>query len=328
MKVCFVNRDPEGGGTSIEAIFDGLGRELKDEVVIVWFYYSNRHSILKNILNLRKEKADVYHITGGVYFLAYFIWKYSLILTIHDIGGYKELNGFKRWIYKELFLKWPIKLADAITTVSDFTRRDVLHYFGKEIAGKIQVIRNPIPLVFSRNDKPFNYNHPRILQVGTGANKNLFSVIQAVAGMDVSLIIIGKLSATDQEQLEFQHIQYENYFNLEYHEVYDQYCLADIVIFVSTHEGFGMPILEAHVTGRPVIASRNTSIPEIGGEGVHYIDDPLNIEEIKLGIRKVVEDEGYRQELIEKGFKNKERFKTEDVALEYYNLYKAVFTGH
>jgi glycosyltransferase involved in cell wall biosynthesis len=324
MKICFVNRDPGGGGTSIEEIFDGLGRELADEVDIAWFHYSGRHSIIKNIQSLRQKRADVYHITGGVYFLAYFLRSHSIILTIHDIGGYKELKGLKKWIYKVFFLQGPMKLASAITTVSDFTRKDVFHFFGNKVGNKIKVIPNPIPGEFHRNDKSFNYNNPRILQVGTGANKNLVSVIKAVAGMEVSLVIIGKLSTADQEHLESLNIRYENYFNLEYREVYNQYCLADIVLFVSTHEGFGMPVLEAQVTGRPVIASRITSIPEIGGEGVHFIDDPMNIAEIKAGIRKVIEDEHYRNELVEKGFKNKERFITEDVVQKYRNLYKTV----
>jgi len=328
MKVCLVNRDPEGGGTSIEEIFGGLSNELSDKVDIVWFHYSPRHSIIKNVQNLRQKRADVYHITGGVYFLAYFLLKHSIILTIHDIGGYKELKGLKRWIYRVFFLKFPMNLADAITTVSEFTRNDIIKFFGNRIANKIDVIHNPIPSEFSRNDKSFNSNLPRILQVGTGANKNLISVIKAVAGMEVSLVIIGKLSITDQEHLKSYNIRFENYYNLKYDEVYDQYCSADMVLFVSTHEGFGMPVLEAQVLGRPVIASRCTSIPEIGGEGVHYIDDPLNISEIRAGIRKVIEDVHYRNDLIEKGFKNKERFKTSDVAQEYSNLYRIVYAKH
>lgn len=327
MKICFVNRDPELGGTSIEEIFEGLGLELADKIDIVWYHYSGRHSFIRNIRNLLQLKADVYHITGGVYFLAYFLLRHSIILTIHDIGGYKELRGLKRWIFKVFFLKWPMKLSDAITTVSEFTRNDIIKYFGSKIANKIDVIHNPIPKEFRQNDKPFNSGYSRILQVGTGANKNLISIIKAVAGMDIILVIIGKLSASYKEILDFLNIRYENYFKIDYREVYDQYCKADIVMVVSIQEGFGMPVLEAQVIGRPVIASRTTSIPEVGGEGVHYIDDPLNIDEIKSGIRKVIENEPYRNQLIEKGFRNKERFIAEDIAQKYYNIYKKVIAG-
>ena len=324
MKVCFVHRDPSSGGTSIEEIFQGLIEVLEEKISIQQFHYNKRHSLLHNLRRLKQMNADIYHITGGVYFIAPFIRHKKVIITIHDIGHFRQLKGIKRWIFGLLYFKWPIYRADAITSVSEFTADNLRQWFGDKIQRKLYVIPNPVPGIFLKMERPFQKIKPRILQVGTNLNKNLDSVIKAINGLDVILVIIGELLHDDKLQLEKHSISYENYSRLNYTEVYEQYCLADIVIFVSTYEGFGMPVIEAQATGRPVIASYITSIPEVGGKGVHYIQDPFNVQEIREGILKVINDDTYRAKLINEGFRNVQRYDKERIAKEYLSLYKSV----
>ncbi len=321
MNICIVYRDPSKGGTSIEEIFRGLFEILKLKTTASQYVFQAQMTLWRNVILLRKQDASLYHITGGVYFLAYFLWDRNVVLTIHDIGRYKELQGLKKVIYREILLRGPMLIAHRITAVSQYTKDDLIKVFGHHIAAKIRVIYNPVPVEFVRNRKTFNYKEPRILHVGTSKNKNLSSTIKALKNIKCNFVIIGRLSVEDIKLLEDFNIKYDNYFDLPYAGVYEQYCLSDIVVFVSGHEGFGMPVLEAQAIGRPVIASRITSIPEVGGTGVHYINDPFDAIEIASGIYKILNEETYRNELIDRGFENAKRFDAEKISLEYLTLY-------
>ena len=101
------------------------------------------------------------------------------------------------------------------------------------------------------------------------------------------------------------------------------YYRSDIVTFVSTYEGFGVPILEANALGRPVITSNTTAMPEVAGDGA-LIVDPSKPEQIRQAIIRLIEDDNLRNELVFKGYQNVQRFKPEMVAAKYEQLYKRV----
>jgi glycosyltransferase involved in cell wall biosynthesis len=101
----------------------------------------------------------------------------------------------------------------------------------------------------------------------------------------------------------------------------DVYAEADIMLFPSVHEGFGLPIIEAQATGRPVLTSQLEPMISVSG-GAACLVDPFNTESIRSGIQKIISDEPYRRELVEKGFKNVERFQLKQVALQYRDLYE------
>jgi hypothetical protein len=89
MKVCYIYREKERKAHSIELLFDKISENVKTSGIEVEKWYKPV-SNLKAIFMVRKLKADVYHITGDCYFLSLFLPWSKTIMTIHDIGMYKN----------------------------------------------------------------------------------------------------------------------------------------------------------------------------------------------------------------------------------------------
>lgn len=96
-----------------------------------------------------------------------------------------------------------------------------------------------------------------------------------------------------------------------------------MVMFVSTFEGFGLPVIEAQGTGRPLITSNIQPMKEVAGDAA-YFADPFDTSSIRNGVLKIIHDQHYRQSLIEKGLMNVKRFAPEKIAMQYQELYKKV----
>jgi len=99
----------------------------------------------------------------------------------------------------------------------------------------------------------------------------------------------------------------------------DLYSEAEVFIYPSLYEGFGLPILEAQACGCPVISSNSTSLPEVGGKSVYYID-PYNEEEISLAILKILRNKKLKERLVKKGYNNIKRFSWKKSAQEILDL--------
>jgi len=183
------------------------------------------------------------------------------------------------------------------------------------------VIYCPISKEFQPKQKLFNCSCPRILQVGTTENKNLSRVAQALRGLSCRLSIVGPLSAVQKKALEENKIVYENHVGLSREALVYQYQEADIVMFASLYEGFGLPIIEANAIGRPVITSNLHSMPEVGANAACYVN-PYNIGEIRSALNRLIDDSNYRQEIVNNGFQNVERFRLAFIAGQYADLYR------
>ncbi len=93
------------------------------------------------------------------------------------------------------------------------------------------------------------------------------------------------------------------------------YGSADLFVFPSLYEGFGLPVLEAMSYGVPVVCSNNSSLPEVAGKAALLVD-PYNIKEIAMAMNKVFSDADLREEMVKKGFENVKRFSWEKCARE------------
>lgn len=323
----YVFRASEKGGNSIEEIFLRLAQEQSGNWEQESYFLSYRRSFLYNLYQLCRRPPSVYHITGDVYPYAIFLWLFApVVTTLHDIGRYKELKGWRKWLYGKLWIQWPIYFSRVVTVVSAYTKQDILAHF-KLPADKLRVVHNPYPAHFAFSPKAVLSQPPVILQMGTAPHKNLESLLPALEGIDCHLLVLGRLSVAQEILLKQQQISYEAFHALSYQEVYGLYQRADIVAFISLHEGFGMPIIEAQAIGRPVVTSSRCSLPEVGGaEAAVYINNAKDTTEIKQAISRLLNKEAARKQLIEAGQKNVKRFQTSHIAAAYYRIYEGVIS--
>ncbi|NJL74867.1 MAG: glycosyltransferase family 4 protein [Saprospiraceae bacterium] len=102
-----------------------------------------------------------------------------------------------------------------------------------------------------------------------------------------------------------------------------QYLDCDILVYVSTYEGFGMPIIEANSVERPVLTSNVTSMPDVAGNAACLVD-PFDVQAIRQGLLQIINDATYREQLLANGRINKLRFDPDYIANSYYELYKKI----
>ena len=324
INITFFQRKPYNIHYSIEMLFEAIKCYLKDSVQTnVWVspWYSNGFiDRVLMIINAKKHATQINHITGDIHFIALGLRKKNTILTIHDIGFLKEQkNPIKKWLFKKIWITLPIMCADVVTVVSEATKRDLQQYI--KTSTKIKVIGNFISENFKQSNKIFNCEKPQLLQIGSTPNKNLERVIEAIKEINCKLNIIGYPTVKQIHMLEENNIDFCIYSGLSESELIDQYINCDILVFVSLNEGFGLPILEAQVVGRAVITSNISSMPEVAGNGAHFVD-PYNINDIKNAIRYVINNSEYREIIINNGYNNSSKYSLKNIADQYYSIYK------
>ena len=310
---------------SIEIIFNNLRSEIKDfylfKIKIMKFTSSNILKIIFNIFYSTFNQSYINHVTGDIQYCSIFLKKNRTILTIHDCIYLENTTGLKHIFFKYLFLILPVKNSKYITTVSNFSKKSILKYYPNLNPQKIHIIPNAISEKFIFCKKEFNNQNPRLLQIGTSNNKNLINLIKAIINLKCILVIIGNINREIYDELISNNIKFENYIDISENEIIKHYEDCDLVTFVSTYEGFGMPIIEANTIGRCVITSNCTSMPEIANDAACLVD-PFSINSIREGILKIFTDYAYRENLIKNGLINAKKYNSKNIHNQYLALYK------
>ena len=329
--VIYFQRKPRKGfNFSLEYIFNDVRERLKSKIIAeiktASFYNTGIFSKIGNSIEVAfRQGRNVNHITGEVHFLNLLMKKKTVLLTVLDCGFMHRKKGISEYFTGLIYLIWPVKRSQYITAISAATKSEIIKYTGCK-PEKIHVVPVAVDDMYKPDPKIFNVDNPVILQIGTGPNKNINRLAESLKGLKCSVVIIGMLSEDQKEILNKNQIAYTNYYNLSNIQVIEQYKACDIVSFVSTFEGFGMPIIEANCVERAVITSNISSMPEIAGDAACLVD-PYNVGDIRKGILKLINDDAYREQLIKNGRKNKLRFNGDVIADQYYQLYRKIAAG-
>ncbi len=331
MRVIHFERMPRPDAYSIERLFGELRRvvgarcKVKVEVVRCETPYHSRWWLLKGVIRAYRTKAGGIDIVGEVHYVALGLPGRNTILTVLDLNHLDDLRGVKKVLYRWLYFAWPLRRCRFVTVVSEHTRERLEQVF-PFVRGRVEVIACCIPAGFEASPRKFHADGARVLQVGTAPNKNLERVIEALKGLPCELHIIGRLSEMQRRLLADAQVRYQNSVNLSDEEVIQAYKEADLVVFVSLAEGFGMPIIEANAVGRPVVTSNLSPMKEVAGKAACLVD-PRSPTSIREGIQRVLTDEQYRESLIQQGYVNAGRYRAETVAGQYARLYEKVAAG-
>jgi len=325
LSVSFFHRKPRAvGNYSVEFIFEDVRNRLADliDAKVVYSKYEST-GLFKRIYNCIEalfRQSNVNHITGDINYLGLLLSKKRTIHTVLDCVHLNSSAGMKYKVLRMFWLAIPARRSRYLTAISESTKQEILKHVSCD-PEKIKVIYVAISGRFTRKDKPFNKQQPRILQIGTAHNKNIPRLISALEGIPCIVEIIGKHNPEYEAMLKEKNIAYEYKWGLTDDEMLQRYEAADIIALASTYEGFGMPILEGQAVGRPVISSNLFSMPEVAGDAACMID-PFDVQSIRHGILRIINDDAYREELVRKGFENIKRFDPQSIAMQYYQLYK------
>ncbi len=282
----------------------------------------------------KKERFDIFEFFN---LPLYHSSKFKSLMTIHDIrGAYSEYSFLGKLIYRSI-LKYAIKNSNQIITVSKFMKNDILKHH-KNV--NIKVIYNGISLenfkTLSKEDeekiiKKIKIPENFILSVGHyEKRKNFLKLIDAFNKLyhdqkDLKLILVGNES-NDKKKI----INKINQLNLEKSvflleglsdtEVKIIYRKAKLFVFPSLYEGFGIPILEAMISGCPIVLSNIDVFKEITQNNYPYFD-PIDSDSISEYIKKYLNNSKERNKLINYGLNRVVDFEYIKIAMQVKSLY-------
>ena len=292
----------------------------------------------------RKDRLDLFHYTDHA--LSLLFRKCPIIITVHDIAYLRlpNLLNTSRKVYKKNILQISIKKAEVIIVDSYATKKDIVEYFGIR-EGKIRVIHlgvegrfRPINNVESFRLKN-NLPSKMILNVGTlEPRKNVVSLIKAFNELrkkgfkDYKLVIAGNKGWLYEEIFkEVIHSDLEREV-LFLGVVKDKdlpvlYNCADIFVYPSLYEGFGLPPLEAMACGIPVITSNTSSLPEVIGDAGIMVD-PTDINSLCESMYILLKDKELWNRMRNMGLERSKLFSWDKTAEKILKVYDDVFSVH
>jgi len=285
---------------------------------------------------IRRSGADVVHHLFYVIPLASSV---PFVVTIHDTL-YSHFPGLlPRWrrpVYRFL-MRYAMARSRRVICTSESTARDVVRFFPNAPASKMRVVHNGVESRFAPREVPdpragrasLGLPEAYVLYVGNHrGHKNLERLIHAFAavkaevphalvltppagrGAERTLRAVADAGVADRVLFR----------NMPDEELPIVYALADVFVYPSLYEGFGLPPLESMACGTPVVTSNVSSLPEVVGEAAVLVD-PTSIEEIAGAIRRVICDKDLAGDLRSRGVERARLFSWESAARRTLEIY-------
>lgn len=297
-----------------------LSTKVNLRVLICPFSSRGFKNKIGNLLWARNIHDDVVHLTGDVNYLAFAISS-PLITTILDLGMPGLMPPVKRMLYNKLWIDGPVAKSRIVLTISNTIGAEIVIRMPSHI-NKIRTIYVPADKEYTYTPVPEPKSIVRVLHIATSAhNKNTLRTAQALAGLDVHYRIIGILPEPTKNFLVSENMNWSHASNLTDSDILKEYIDADLVVFPSLYEGFGMPIVEAQSIGRVVLTSTLNPMSEIAGQGAIFVD-PYDVGDIRRGILEYMDKPDMRADLIQKGLQNIKRFELDIIADKYLMAYR------
>lgn len=279
----------------------------------------------------RRIRPDLLH---AIYFLPPMIGR-PTVLTIHDISfeRYPEFFSRTALIRDRIFVRLSARRATRIVTVSETSRRDLIEIYGIP-PERVVAIPNGVSPVF----RPLADASPgrdgsqpiRVLAVGTlQPRKNLIRLLAAVRRVSADVPVVLRIVGPDGFQADAirqrlggsADVEIVGYVSDE--GLADEYRRADMLVYPSIYEGFGLPVIEAMACGTPVVTSTGGSLPEVAGDAA-VIVDPFDVSAIAAGIRRLAEDPILATTLRERGIRRAGQFTWAEAARRHLEIYREV----
>ena len=284
---------------------------------------------------LKKNEYDLFHPTFySPYFLEHLNGK-PFVLTVMDFihEFYPELPNAAGELDSKKIL---IEKADRIISISQNTKNDLLKFYDIP-EGKVDVvylaqsdlasfgencsISFPEKFILFVGQRKYYKNFPVLLKAFSILSKKMSDCYLFCAGggsfNQEELSMIEEYSVADKIMQ----------FNLSDYELKCAYQKAEIFVFPSDYEGFGIPTLEAFANECPVILSNASCFPEVGGEAVMYFEKNC-VEDLYDKMLELLLNKDLRQDLIEKGRSRNKHFSWEKTATETIDVYKKVLASN
>lgn len=293
----------------------------------------------------QRDEIDLLHTLGNTAPL----WlpsRTKLVLSLMDVMFLQsgEFIPKPTTLYQRagrLYRAWvsPVnaRRSQAVITISDFSRRDILELISDLSPQKVVPIHLACDPIFSIANQSESNIADRPFLLCLGANdprKNTLRIVQAYLralnnhGLVHNLVISGYTNWDGspahrlvQEARAESRVKFLSFVSVE--DLASLYQHATALLYISLYEGFGIPILEAFVSGCPVIASNITSIPEVGGDAAIYVD-PTNASEIEDAVVRLCNDPLLQSQLKIRGLMRAKQFSWEKAAGETLAVYGRV----
>lgn len=298
------------------------------------------HTVLP--FKVRQSQVDLLH---GPTFVTPFLSNVPSVVTIHDMTWFThpdEHVPLKRGYYQSL-IPVAARRAERVIAITESTRKDILrildvpeekvvtvHYGVDDI---FQPVRDQANLAEIR--QRYGIEKEFVLFVGMlEPRKNLVRIVEAFgelkkSGFEGWLVMAGPQGwGYEETAAKVRQLGLEEYVlfigPVPHEELPALFSAADLLVYPSLYEGFGLPPLEAMACGTPVIASNISSLPEVTGDAGLLVD-PLDVSELAEAMRRVLTDGELRQRMRAKGLERAKRFTWEETARRTLRVYEEAY---
>ncbi len=293
------------------------------------------------VADLKRDGIELYH--GLSHELPIGISKSGIrsVVTVHDLI-FMRFPQYFGWVSRKIYaakIKYACKHADRVIAISEKTKADLVQllnihpemievvYQGCDDSFRIKQTETRLAEVRAKYKLPEKY----ILNVGTiEPRKNLLLLAKAmlILPKDTHLVVVGKPTkyfARVDEYLFLHKLAERVQFitDATFVDLPAIYQSAQLFVYPSRYEGFGIPVLEALVSGVPVVAAKGSCLEEAGGPDSLYCD-PDDETDLCEKIRMVMDDAALQQKMITKGLAYSRKFDEPKLAAQLMNLYNKV----